>query len=464
MRDTFDIAVVGAGPAGMGAAVEATKAGLSVVVFDEQPSPGGQIYRSIENADKRRSAILGPDYEKGRALADAFRASGATYLPGSTVWNIDSTLAVDFSRNGGSSQVKAGALVVATGAIERPTPMPGWTLPGVVTAGALQTLLKTSGVVADDVVFVGCGPLVWLIANQMVAAGVKPRAIVETVPRSRYLEAARHLPAALGAWRTLAKGQAMMRNVKKAGIPIFKDATKIRIEGAGSAESVAFTSGGKDHRLETTTVALHQGVVPNQQITRLLGCDHLWSESQRCFVPQVDEFFETSVGNVFVVGDGAGIGGAVAADLRGRLAAQRLAERAGWGEDAVRDRLKTELKREAAARPLLETLYAPSPEILNPADDTLVCRCEEITAGQIRKAADLGAPGPNQVKSYLRSGMGPCQGRMCGLAVTEILAERRGEPPSVIDYYRIRPPLKPLALAELAALEPEEEHAVEAAE
>ena len=95
-----------------------------------------------------------------------------------------------------------------------------------------------------------------------------------------------------------------------------------------------------------------------------------------------------------------------------------------------------------------------------PADSTMVCRCEEITAGQIREAVDLGAPGPNQVKSFLRSGMGPCQGRMCGLAVTEIIAARRGEAPSVVDYYRIRPPLKPLALAELAALDMPESEAV----
>lgn len=448
----FDVAIVGAGPAGMGAAVEAVSAGLSVVVLDEQPSPGGQIYRSIETTNRRRCDILGEDYTKGRKLAKAFRGCGVTYLPATTVWNIDSGLTVNFSSTGGSSQLHAGALVIGTGAIERPTPMPGWTLPGVMTAGALQTLLKGAGVVADDAVFVGSGPLVWLIASQMVAAGVKPRAIVETLPRERYLGAAYYLPAALSSWRYLRKGLAMISAVKRAGVPIFRNSSQIRIEGKDRADAVVFSSSGRKHRLEVGIVALHQGIVPNQQITRLLRCEHLWNDRQHCFVPRVDDFFETSVANVFVAGDGAAIGGAVAAELRGRLVAQRIAQREGKGDGAIRDKLLSSLRSEAAIWPLLETLYAPSPEILSPADETLVCRCEEIAAGQIRLAVDLGAPGPNQVKSLLRCGMGPCQGRMCGLAVTEIIAERRGEPPSIVDYYRVRPPLKPLALAELANL------------
>jgi len=207
-------------------------------------------------------------------------------------------------------------------------------------------------------------------------------------------------------------------------------------------------------------VALHQGVVPNQQITRLLRCDHRWNGSQRCFVPELDEFGETSVAGVYVAGDGGGIGGAAAAALQGRLVARRIAQKAGRRTVGEIAGLMAELRREMSIRPFLETLYAPAAAVLSPSDETMICRCEEITAGQIREAVDLGAPGPNQVKSFLRSGMGPCQGRMCGLAVTEIIAERRDEPPSLVDYYRIRPPLKPLALSELAALRSDEQEPV----
>ena len=344
----------------------------------------------------------------------------------------------------------AGALVVATGATERATPLPGWTLPGVMTAGAVQILLKVHGIVEEDVVFVGSGPLLWLIASQMVAAGTPPRAVVETVPRSRQLTAARHLAGALRAGPYLTKGAAMLRAVKRAGVPVHRGARDIRIEGEAAAEAVSFVARGRRQRIETAHVALHQGVVPNQQITRLLGCDHRWEESQRCFVPVLDEHLESTVAGVFVAGDGSGIAGATSAALRGRLAAMRIAERATGTASPQRADVHAAIAQDGRVRPFLEALYAPSEDILAPDDATIVCRCEEITAGQVREAARLGASGPNQVKSFLRAGMGPCQGRMCGLAVTEIIAAERGTSPAVVDYYRIRPPLKPLPLSELA--------------
>ncbi|NDW06945.1 NAD(P)/FAD-dependent oxidoreductase [Jiella pacifica] len=453
--NSYDVVVVGAGPAGMACATEASRAGLSTLVLDEQPRPGGQIYRDIEVSDPGRRALLGKDYGEGARIAEAFRASKAEYRSGAVVWNIDSEKRIDYSAGGRSHSVQAKSLVVATGAIERPTPMPGWTLPGVTTVGAVQILLKTSGIVFEDLVLVGSGPLLWLAATQMIAAGAPPKAIVETVPRSRYREAARHFAKALRGWRYLAKGFAMMRAVKKAGVPVHSDAADIAIEGEIAVTAVTFTSGGTRQRIETAHVALHQGVVPNQQITRLMNCKHRFDDSQRAFLPVVDESFETSIPGVYVAGDGAGIGGAKSAEMRGRLVAMRIAEKVGnrAGEAA---KLRTELAKDAAVRPLLEALYAPAADVLAPADATMVCRCEEITAGQIREAVALGAPGPNQVKSFLRAGMGPCQGRMCGLAVSEIIAAAKGETPSTVDYYRIRPPLKPLLLSELAGLGAEE--------
>ena len=394
---SFDVVVVGAGPAGMSAAALTSRAGLSTLVLDEQVRPGGQIYRDVEASAATRRRILGPDYGTGAELTAALRASNAEYVTGAVVWNIDSDKRIDYSAGGRSYSVAASAIVVATGAIERPTPLPGWTLPGVTSVGAVQILLKTSGIVLENVVLTGSGPLLWLTATQLIAAGSPPKAVVETVPRSR--------------------------------------------------------SAGTRHRIETHHVALHQGVVPNQQMTRLLNCAHRFDTSQRAFVPVVDEHFETSVPQVFVAGDGAGIGGARSAALRGQLVAMRIAEKAGKPVSSERAACRAELQKDAAVRPLLEALYAPSQEVLAPQDTTMICRCEEITAGQIREAVALGAPGPNQVKSFLRSGMGPCQGRMCGLAVTEIIAAARGDEPSTVDYYRIRPPLKPLLLSELAGLD-----------
>lgn len=451
MMRRFDVAVIGAGPAGLAAATEAAQAGLSVALLDEQPSPGGQIYRGIETASAARLKILGSDYAEGRPLVESFRASGAEYMSGSLVWNITTGKVIEFSRDGASSRIRADAIIVATGALERPSPLPGWTLPGVTTAGALQILLKASGIVQEDAVLAGSGPLLWLLASQMVDAGVPPRAIVETVPEGRIREALPHLPKALRARAYLFKGLSMLRKVKRAGVPVYTNATEVAVEGTTFATALNFTVGGKSHRIETRNIALHQGVVPNQQVTRLLRCDHVWDSSQRCYRPVADQAGMTTVDRVYVAGDGAGIGGARAAAIQGRLVAIGLAARAGRGNGDRLARLRSGLAREASVRPFLETLYAPSPQILSPADDTLVCRCEEITAGAIREAVTLGTPGPNQVKSFLRSGMGPCQGRVCGLAVSAIIGEKRGETPDEVGYYRIRPPLKPLPLSEIAS-------------
>ncbi|WP_075223056.1 NAD(P)/FAD-dependent oxidoreductase [Acuticoccus yangtzensis] len=449
----YDVVVIGAGPAGMAAAVEARGAGLSVLVLDEAGAPGGQIWRGVEAAGPSRRGVLGGDFAKGADLAAAFRASGADYRPRATVWNISPEKVVDYSAGGGSRQAAAGAVIVATGAVERPVPMAGWLLPGVTTAGASQILLKTSGIVEPDTVFVGSGPLLWLVASQMVAAGVPPKAIVETVPHGRLMAAAKHLPGALKNAAALAKGVRMMWAVKAAGVPVHTGVTDVAIAGATHAEAVTFKGADGAMRIETRHVALHMGVVPNPQITRLLVCDHVFDTAQRAFVPVLDADRMTSRAGVYVAGDGGGILGAAAAVLTGRLAAMGAAEAAGRPVDeGARGAVRAALAKDAAVRPLLETLYAPAEAALAPADDVVVCRCEEVTAGAIRHAARLGAAGPNQVKSYLRAGMGPCQGRVCGMVVAELIAAARGVTPGDVGYYRIRPPLKPLPLSELAEL------------
>lgn len=451
-----DLCIVGAGPAGMAAAVAARQAGLSVTVLDEAPRPGGQIYRDITRAPLERQALLGPDYRAGAALARDFAACGCQYLPGASVWHIEETtpgFALSYSTVQGSQVVKTEALIVATGALERPMPLPGWPLPGVSTTGALQILMKSAGVLAEDPVLVGCGPLQLLLAAQLVAAGRPPRAIVETVPASNYRRALKHLPRALRGAGYLVKGAGLLAKLRRARVPIYRDARNIVLEGENRLEAVRFTARGRAHRIETGSVGLHHGVVPNQQITRLIRCAHRWHAGQKAFVPICDDYGESSVPALYVAGDGASIRGAHSAALAGRLAALRIAEKVGKTTSPEIPTLRRALARDAAVRPFLETLYAPCAQALSPADDTLVCRCEEVTAGQVRAAARANAPGPNQVKSFLRTGMGPCQGRVCGLAVTGLLAESTGRNPDETGYFRIRPPLKPLSLSELAAFE-----------
>nr|WP_321981387.1 NAD(P)/FAD-dependent oxidoreductase [uncultured Cohaesibacter sp.] len=457
---TFDIAIIGAGPAGMAAAIEAGTRGLKAVILDEAPHAGGQIYRDVEKASVEQKKILGPDYVSGDALVSELANAECSYLPKAQVWHLEDVeqgFRIFYSREGSSHTLEAKAVLVATGALERPMPLPGWTLPGVTNAGAIQVLMKNASIVSDDLVLVGNGPLLLVLAAQLADAGYPPKAIVEMLPFGNYLRAVPHLYGAVRGWRYLLKGLKLTWRIRKAGIPFYRNTQNVSLEGTDSLQAVRFVSKGVETRIPCAQAALHHGVVPNQQITRLMRCDHHWDESQQAFLPDLDTYGESSRANLYVAGDGGGIRGAKSAEMAGRLTVMRVAQKAGLPIPTHEmSRLQKALSVDAAVRPFLETLYAPAKQALAPADETIICRCEEITAGQIRASVKHNAAGPNQVKSYLRSGMGPCQGRVCGLTVTGLIAAQSGKSPGEVDYFRIRPPLKPMTLSELAEFEAEE--------
>jgi thioredoxin reductase len=459
--EPVDVVVVGAGPAGMSAATRTARAGLKTVLIDEQDAVGGQIYRGIGRADTRRKDILGPDYAAGAAIADAFAACGARHLINASVWQVTRERGVNYLRDGKIGSFDARRVILASGALERPFPIPGWTLPGVLTAGAAQILLKGAGEVpAAAPVLAGCGPLLYLLGWQYVRAGVPIRALVDTTRHEDRWRAKRHVFAALRAWPFLSKGLQLIRTLREAGVPIFEAADDLRVEariGVDHVERAAalrFTTQGTAHRIEADVILLHQGVVPNTQFTQALRATHRWDNEQLCFTPQVDAWGELDVPGIFVAGDGAGIGGAQAAALQGSLAGLAAASQLGAISAASRDTEAAQQRRALAdvmrIRPFLDSLYRPREINRIPRDETIVCRCEEVTAGELRKFVELGCVGPNQAKSFGRCGMGPCQGRMCGLTVTEVIADARRVSPAEVGYYRIRPPIKPLTLGELA--------------
>ncbi len=457
----FDLAVIGAGPAGMSAAATAAEAGLRVILLDEQRGPGGQIYRAVEEEGLKDPAILGADYRHGTSVAKRLRASTATYAPETMAWLVDRTdegFAVACSSPDGSRMLTARRLVVATGAMERPVPVPGWTLPGVMSAGAAQIMLKQSGIVAggdDGIVLAGCGPLLFLLAAQYVRAGAKIAAILETTTLRDRIYALRHLPGALRGHAYLTKGLGLLAEIRRARVPVLSGVSDIRIDGDDHAEAISFIHRGAQRRMIARTIVLHEGVVPNSHLPTALGCRMIWDGDQACWRPELGRFGATSEPGIHVAGDGGGIDGAKSAEYSGELAAIGIARDLGslsaGDADARAAKLEAVLDRDRAIRPFLERLYRPHLSVPK-ADDTIVCRCEEITAGEIRAIAAGGCPGPNQMKSFCRAGMGPCQGRMCSLTVTRLMADVRQESPSVVGYYRLRMPIKPVTVAEMAEL------------
>lgn len=245
---THDLIVIGAGPAGMSAAITAAGLGLNTLVLDEQARPGGQIYRNVSRTSGRMDGVLGPDYVYGRQIVAALEAACVDVRLSSTVWDITPDFCVCALQDGKALQFHAPQLIVASGALERPSPVPGWTLPGVLNAGAAQIAMKSgASIPSGRIVLAGGGPLLLLVACQLLDAGAQLAGIVETSPAANLVHAAPRLLGALRSPKLLAKGLAMTMRLRKAGIPWHKRAEALHIEGQGKAEALSFTAGGQRH-------------------------------------------------------------------------------------------------------------------------------------------------------------------------------------------------------------------------
>ena len=467
---SHDLIVIGAGPAGLQAALTGASLGLKTILLDECPQLGGQIYRNIMQVTSGRisphmAQVLGPDYSHGRLLVQAVIDGGIDgrieLRHGALVWDVARDGTVTALQDGRSFQVQAPQVIAATGAMERASPIPGWTLPGVMNAGAAQIALKGSGLVPDGpVVLAGGGPLLLLVACQLIDAGAQVAAVVETSPASNRRLALPHLPTALGAPEVLAKGLGLiwrlLWRLRRAGVPWFRQATDLVVEGAEHAQGLQFRANGRQQRIAANLVLLHHGVIPNTQMTRLLRLQHDWSDAQLAWQPRADAWGQTSLAGFRIAGDGVAIAGALAAQASGALAALGAAHALHCLGEAQRDQRAAPWREvqghQARFRPFVDALYRPPEWINAPADDSIVCRCEEVSAGRVREMARLGCQGPNQTKFFSRCGMGPCQGRVCGGVVTQVLAQALGKPPGEVGAYRIRAPLKPVPLSALVAL------------
>ncbi len=452
-----DVVVVGAGPAGLAATREMAGAGLSVLVIDEQAAGGGQVWR---NAGR----LAGAAPEALQALT-ALEMAGVEHRAGAVLLEAD-------LHEGGAAPVRIGwlsgpgpagagramhetqarALVLATGAMERPVLFAGATLPGVMGIGALQSVLKQSGQVPrGGVVLAGQGPLLLLTLVQVMQAGGRIDAVLDLGPPGRLAAAAPALPGGLLADPVLlSEGTRLLRQARGFGMPWHRRITELTAQGGDALAEVSFMAGGTPHRLPCRLLAIHDGVIPNTQASRLLGLDHAWREDQASFAPVTDANGRTSRQAVWVAGDGAGIGGAGIASLRGAAA----------GRDVVRILRGSSIAnsgwpRRLAARRFVDRLYPPLPVRAHATADTIVCRCEAVTLAEVDAAIDGGATGPNRVKAFTRCGMGPCQGRMCGNVLTRLVAERTGAPAQEVGALRIRAPLKPVLIADYLGLGPD---------
>ncbi|RMO85885.1 Pyridine nucleotide-disulfide oxidoreductase protein [Pseudomonas syringae pv. philadelphi] len=440
------VVVIGAGPAGIRAAQTLLAHGIKPCLIDEGLRGGGQVYRrQPENFQRSAKALYG--FESGKAVALHQTLDTLThqidYRPQTLVWNAENGQ-LDTLQNGKTATLDYAQLIVATGATDRILPVPGWTLPGVYSLGAAQIALKYQGcAIGERVVFAGSGPLLYLVAYQYAKAGAQVVAVLDSAPFSAQCKA---LPALLGQPGTLAKGLYYRAWLTARGIPVHQGAQLLRIDGEQRVSGVQWTRNDQAADLPCDAVAFAHALRSETQLADLLGCEFAWSPLNRAWLPARDDCGRSSVSGVYLAGDGAGIMGADAAEMAGELAALSLLQERVIDVDALRvSDLKTGLQRIERFRHGLETAF-PFPEdwAVNVPDDTLVCRCEEVTAGDIRSTVQDGHWEINRVKAMCRVGMGRCQGRMCGLAAAEIVAHESGRPIEQVGRLRGQAPIKPI--------------------
>ncbi|NKB88385.1 MAG: FAD-dependent oxidoreductase [Acidobacteria bacterium] len=416
-----DVTVVGAGPAGVAAAVEASESGARVVLVDDNPKSGGQIWRQG----------TGQPPAGAQPWLRRLASSTVEHLSGTAVVDVEGARSLFLRRPDGLARVHTGATVLATGSRERFLPFPGWTLPGVMGAGGAQALAKSGWPVRGTrIVVAGSGPLLLAVAHYLKGAGAQVTALVEQAPLGSLIGMAPRLmrhPRKLKQAMSLAAGIRGVRRLYSSWVEA--------AQGEDAVSSVTVRTPGGRHQIECELVACGFGLVPETRLARL--CNAALAEEN----VQVDSLQRTDVEGLFAAGEITGVGGVDVALAEGRIAGLAAA----GDVDAARalSRVRDREQRFAAA---LEAAFELSPELGALATDaTVVCRCEDVTLGELRAYEDA-----RDAKLKTRCGMGACQARMCGPAMRFIGGWKQDS---------IRPPLFPIetaALAEISAAQTSE--------
>ncbi|MCX4163866.1 MULTISPECIES: NAD(P)/FAD-dependent oxidoreductase [Paraburkholderia] len=465
------VIVIGSGPAGVRAAEALVEAGLRPTLIDEGRRDGGQIYRrQPEGFSRTYETLYGTEASKAAALHRRFDAlrEQIDYLPETLVWNITPNT-VHLATDGAHYRSLAfDALIVCSGATDRLMPVKGWQAAGTYSLGGAQVALKSQGcAIGTRTVMMGTGPLLYLVAAQYVKAGANVAAVLDTSTFAQRLAA---LPQLLAMPAALLKGIALLRVLKRARVPVHRGVSPLEIVGTpqhGVSGVAVALQGGARHELACDAVALGYHLRPETQLADLAGCEFQFDAPSRQWLPGVDEDGRSSVKGVYLAGDGARVRGADAAERSGRLAALAALHDCGMRADGV-EALRAELARFTRFAAGLRTAF-PWPHRLAASipDDAVVCRCEAITAGELRRVVrEGGAREANRAKAFSRVGMGRCQGRYCGHAGAEIIALAASIPLSAVGRLRGQAPVKPLpvALDVLDALDALTAPAVEASE
>lgn len=449
----------------MSAAIQAKELGLTPVVVDEQAAAGGRLLRpTAVRRCKGKGGHRDWVRRKGLRLLERFEKEEIDVIEEATVWALFDQRTVAMSHGGRSELMQCDQLIMAPGAYERVIPFAGWTLPGVYTAGALQGLVEEHDIVPGDrLVLAGSGPFLFGVARRLGEAGGTVVAVLESATlRPRW----ENLLGLAGGWRFVVQGLRDMAYLLSIGVRLRKGCRVVRAEGKTHLESVSFaesaagpsaTRPSGEQSISVDAIGVGFGFIPSVELAALAGCRLAYDRLRGGWIPVRGPRLETSVPGVFSVGDGAGIRGAAVAMEEGRIAAIWAAVNAGClSETAAKARAATgmrRLHRFSRFAQAVSELYAVRADLYSRIEDeVIVCRCEDVTAGEIRSALRQALRSMDSIKGRTRAGMGECQGRVCGPVIMEMVGADAGMEVADVGTFRWRPPVKPVSAGDIADL------------
>lgn len=450
---THRIVVVGAGPAGIRCAEAIVAAGLRPTVIDEGTRSGGQIYRrQPENFTRSYDSLYGTEARQAEALHRSFDnlLQKIDYFPGTLIWNV-ADKCVHTVTGSTQRELPYDVLILCTGATDRLMAVKGWNLAGAFSLGGAQIALKSQAcAIGRVVVFAGTGPLLYLVAGQYAKAGATVAAVVDTSPWLARLLA---LPGLSACPSMLWKGISLTTDLYRAGIPLYAGGQLLEIDGTPNdgVAGLKFRDGrGRTRYIACDAVALGYHLRSELQLADLARCEFRFDKQTRQWLPYIDKDGRSTVPDVYLAGDGARILGADAAETAGRLAGlaalKDLDHTTSMAEVKYLRRRLVRFRR--FAKGLNRAFRWPASQAAELPDDTVVCRCESVRAGEIRRVVQqFGAFELNRVKAFSRIGMGRCQGRYCGNTAAEIVAHCSRTPIEQVGRLRSQAPVKPIAIS-----------------
>jgi len=455
-----DFVVIGAGPTGLRAALTAARMGVDVTVIGEDPHHGGQIFRSLTSPLQTQGHIMElQDHQILDDLQSDLNKVDIHFLNKTIVWGIfdDNVIAFDKSNK---SRIKAKKILIAEGAYESPVAFPGWTLPGVMTLGGVQILLKSQGIIpTGKIIVAGTGPLLFYTASQLIEKGADVKAVLEASSLKKWMRWTIHLLRAPGI---LGKGIKYLNILRKHHVPVYYSTVPLEAKGSDGLKEVIFAQVDKQWRpmpgtkkeMATDLLCLNFGFIPSTQFSHMAGCEHTCDPQIRGWLPKVNSSYETSVEGIHVAGDCTGIGGVKKAVLEGELVGNEVARYLGRISNTEADRhlsvLQKKIRGHLWYQQFLRKIYSFRPGLLDLlTDDTIICRCEEVNFGMISHLIENKSCSLEEIKLRSRTGMGRCQGRFCYPTLLGIFSKVLSDEDVCNQNFVGRIPVKPLPLETL---------------